>query len=128
MIFPLVNCNINLETWYEKLKNFTFKTSFLSLSIEDSKSLYNSCNIYYNKNEIFIDDNLKNIIKKIDYIIKNDFNGIAFIKLSTRSPKDSVTSINNEKMKNNFIKKLKNYNPDDKNGHTIAFVEGIYNT
>jgi hypothetical protein len=131
-----------LEKFYEELKEYTFKTEFLQLTIEESQVLYTSCKGYYSKGDFKYyfqknDENVYNEIKnKINKIINNNFEKKAFIKLSTRSPKDSITDFKknveknsiNERMIKNFCQELKKYEKNDKNGHTIAFVNSTRKT
>lgn len=77
-----------VEGWYEELKDHTFKTSFVKLTKKEAKTIKN---IFFQK-EKADEKVLKSLEKRLDKSIKENHEGKAFIKLSTRSPKDSTAA------------------------------------
>ena len=75
-----------MDGWYDNLKAFTFASSFLPLSEEEAQTIQK---IYFGeKTDI---RNLRPLEQRLDECIKKEHNGSAFVKLSSRSPKDSVS-------------------------------------
>jgi hypothetical protein len=66
----------DLDAWYDQLKSFTFKTVFLPISPAEGRSIM--------KKE---PAKLTELTQRIDAVIQQ-FGGMAFGKLSSRSPKD----------------------------------------
>jgi len=117
-----------LETWYNPLKEYTARTVFIELSKEITKELYELCNTCYieeslsNPSTVNLSESLSQVISKVDSVIKNDFNGKAFVKLSTRSPKDAITEKLNSKMEKCLIEELSKSDKTE-NGDAVAFVK-----
>lgn len=109
----------DVESWYDSMKSFTFKTEFMNLKISEGKALRKLYRQRFlsgdplSETEILCLEQLK---KKIDLLINQKFlNHGIFLRLSTRSPKDSALDFSNEK-KNEIYRKgileiLRNYNP-----------------
>jgi hypothetical protein len=70
---------LDLENWYEALKEFTFATTFLPLSNSELELI---CNVHDKKNEI---SDLNGLKLRVAPLLGPDG---AFVKLSTRSCKD----------------------------------------
>jgi len=89
------------ETWYDQLKDLTPQTIFVHLSLEDAKALYEACNYHYDTIKTEIAPNyltrLDQIAQRVDDAITT-LGGQAFVKLSTRSPKDALSGSVNERM------------------------------
>ncbi|KRW99103.1 hypothetical protein PPERSA_02935 [Pseudocohnilembus persalinus] len=89
----------NVEIWYDELKEYTFESQFIELSIETGfalKKLYQ--NNFWNKkisaqNNIIIDHQKQKLFKILQ------LNKDSFIRLSTRSPKDQVFDLDNPQQK-----------------------------
>ena len=76
---------VGMQNWYDKLKPFTFKTSFVDLTSEEADVIQG---LYYGTDTGSL-DRLSALEKRLDTCIKSEHASCAFIKLSTRSPKDS---------------------------------------
>ncbi|KAJ5078546.1 cell division cycle protein [Anaeramoeba ignava] len=119
-----------IETWYPYVEKYTLKTEVLEVSIEEAEALLNYCEEFYNSNSNIESKNLKTeenkktlslLEQRINTSIESNFNNASFVKLSTRSPKDAVTTGINEKMKQEFENELKK-SDGSPNQDTIAFV------
>jgi hypothetical protein len=81
-----------MNTWYENIKEHTFPSFEIDIGVREVDSI-----LSYNRKSFAINhhisdmekDSLKNLELKIDEILQN-IGGFGFVKLSTRSPKDSV--------------------------------------
>ncbi len=85
-----------VDKWYNNLKQFTFKSEFVTILPEEAKIIINYWNDVSSKDEsptITIPNLLNPLIERIDQKINENFdsNKGIFAKLSTRSPKDSKT-------------------------------------
>jgi len=114
-----------IESWYEILGDHTPKTEFVPLSLAEAEAFYEQCHWYYcgAKPNSQVSTQKKTLLKKIEERVDSKiklFNGKAFVKLSTRSPKDSLTSGINERMKVAFIEELKR-SDSTPNGDLCAF-------
>ncbi len=122
-IFRISN-ETNIENWYDSLKSYTMNTIFFPMSIE----LANAFVHYYKKSKgegkVTLEEEklLKKTEKRIDDIINNfqDQKKGAFVRLSTRSPKDS--RIARKKSDEIFQEELKKGNGDE-NSRLIAIVK-----
>mmetsp|Transcript_9583 Transcript_9583/g.12433 ORF Transcript_9583/g.12433 Transcript_9583/m.12433 type:complete len:363 (-) Transcript_9583:50-1138(-) len=74
-----------VDSWYETLKESTFASSFISFKSRDEIDALMSQN--------FRDESVRKILsdleQRLDRFIQEEHNGLAFVKLSSRSPKDS---------------------------------------
>lgn len=89
-----------LDRWYATLKDKTFKTEFLVLSPDEARAIVSHWEQYYrdrtsddpepDEASTTVPETLRNLCSRIDNVIASlsGGNGV-FIKLSTRSPKDS---------------------------------------
>lgn len=94
-----------VDGWYESLKDHTFATTFLDLTKKEATCIHN---IFFNiKDEKYDKSVLKNLEKRLDECIKTNHESKAFIKLSTRSPKDSTAAYRLAKSKYKEIEKSK---------------------
>lgn len=101
----------SVEEWYEHIKDLTFETYFIPMTVSDALSIQHSYESK-KKNDVkkFTDNdkaNIKNLIEKINTIIQDKFKGEpAFIRMSTRSGKDAVVKTKEfkEKLKDNLKK------------------------
>jgi len=118
-----------LETWYYDVieAGVTPKTFFLPLSMEDITALYNLCRdtqknaaVGTTYSQTGDKEKANEVATRIDKAIKS-FGGNAFVKLSTRSPKDSLHGKINNRMKDALMEALKE-SDETPNGDTIAFV------
>ena len=73
----------DLDVWYERLKHVTFPTEFIPLSRDDAKAM---CVAYKQKQE---KAHFSALVEQLDAAIGR-FGGVAFVKLSSRSPKDAT--------------------------------------
>jgi hypothetical protein len=76
----------DLEAWYEPLKEWTFKTVFVDLTIEEAQAMVA---YYESKERGAYGPVLKNLEEKIAGHMTELGGGGVFAKLSSRSPKDS---------------------------------------
>ena len=103
-----------IEQWYPILKDFTFKTYFIPLEIEDAIAMSNFYEEkYLSKNKLTRDDinRIKNLELKIQKLLDSNPNlktGGCFARLSGRSPKDGEP-YNMQKIKNNYENNLIKY-------------------
>ena len=103
-----------IEQWYPILKDYTFKTYFIPLEIEDAIAMSNFYEEkYLSKNKLTQDDinRIKNLEIKIQKLIDLNPNlksGGCFVRLSGRSPKDGEP-YNMQKIKNNYENNLLRY-------------------
>ncbi|KAG2378917.1 hypothetical protein C9374_008065 [Naegleria lovaniensis] len=95
------NC-FALDTWYQQLEKYTFRTVSVELKFEEAKALISLIKLNQSSNERVASDFkhrltdselklLKNIEERIDDCMKQHeemFKNGAFVKLNTRSPKD----------------------------------------
>lgn len=82
----------NIEKWYEEIKDFTFPTTFITMTKEEGKLLLKantSCEERIFELTKEDKEQLKKLEEKLDAEIKKFPNG-AFVKLSCRSPKDAT--------------------------------------
>jgi hypothetical protein len=89
-----------VDKWYEDLKDVTFESEFLSMTKEEALTIIHYWNDYSSKsNEPItqIPESLHSLGERIDHCIKEKFSHFpaVFVKLSTRSPKDSKTVFRN---------------------------------
>lgn len=82
-----------VETWLEQLGGHTFRTDYFLLSVDEATALKNSFKSLTKAES----DLLQQLEKKIDVLLQN-FGGVGFVKLSTRSPKDAVFELKNQKV------------------------------
>ena len=104
-----------IEQWYPIIKDFTFKTYFIPLEIEDAIAISNFYEEKFlsnnnNSNKLTYEDikRLKNLENNIQNIIDSNPNlksKGAFVRLSGRSPKDGEP-YNSQKIKNNYDNNL----------------------
>jgi hypothetical protein len=79
--------SLNIDKYYEKIEDFTFKTSFIDISPEDVRIWYK-----YNKNQTLQDEEKikwETLLTQLSKEISKFPNG-CFFRLNTRSPKDAV--------------------------------------
>ena len=104
-----------IEQWYPIIKDFTFKTYFIPLEIEDAKAMsnfYEEKFLSNNKdsNKLTYEDikRIKDLENKIQNIIDSNPNlksKGSFVRLSGRSPKDGEP-YDSKKIKNNYDNNL----------------------
>jgi hypothetical protein len=95
----------SINTWLEDLMeaNETFVTHYFDFTVEEAKALKNSFNTPSEEEKII----LLQIENKIDSLLAK-LGGRGFVKLSTRSPKDVVFELKNEKVLNQLSVELLN--------------------
>lgn len=122
----VLDCNV--ETWYEFIKDFTFKTTFCPISEREAKLFIDVFErIFRNKDSSEIGsiewrsilteeekDLLKSLESKIELSLKDYVvNGFAFVKTSSRSAKDApLVSKNFQSL---YLDYLKKYPHDEQN-------------
>ena len=122
-IFRISN-ETNIENWYESLKVYTMTTFFIPMSIELAKAFVHHHQQSKGEGKVTSDEErlLNNIeieIEAIIYSFKDPKNG-AFVRLSTRSPKDS--RITRKKSDQVFQEEMKK-GEGDENSRLIAIVK-----
>jgi hypothetical protein len=88
----------DLDVWYDRLKHVTFATEFIPLSRDDAKTM---CSAY--KQKTGATAVLPHLVERLDAAIAR-FGGVAFVKLSSRSPKDAT--VGGEETRALFLKHL----------------------
>lgn len=85
----------SVDEWYNKLTNATFRSEFISITKDEAQIIIQHWKqvTSSSEEEEAIPIGLENLVQRIDATICNKFsvNDGVFIKLSTRSPKDSKT-------------------------------------
>jgi hypothetical protein len=80
-----------MEEWYEDLKEFTFKTKIIQITKEEAITILKCHERYKKTGEIKLLtkelESLKELFSKVDAGL-TEFNNQAFLKMSSRSPKD----------------------------------------
>lgn len=85
----------SVDAWYEKAPEITFPTEFVSISSSEARAIIS----YWDKTSSKLDappvspipSSLADLVARADAVIRDRFDGSAFVKLTTRSPKDSKT-------------------------------------
>lgn len=97
-----------LDRWYASLKDKTFRTEFLVMTPDEARAIVKHWNVYFKERTSDLGDpdeyistvpqELKGLCSRIDAVIAllPSDNGV-FIKLSTRSPKDSHVAFSKAK-------------------------------
>ncbi|MFX0139747.1 MAG: hypothetical protein ACFFDN_39270, partial [Candidatus Hodarchaeota archaeon] len=122
-IFRISN-ETNIENWYESLKSYTMNTIFFPMSIELANTFVHYYQQAKGEGKVTLKEKqlLNKIEKRIDGIINNfkDPKKGAFVRLSTRSPKDScIARKKSDKIFQEELKKGKG----DENSRLIAIVK-----
>ncbi|MFX1452836.1 MAG: hypothetical protein ACFFCM_18510 [Promethearchaeota archaeon] len=122
-IFRISN-ETNIENWYESLKAYTMTTFFIPMSIELAKAFVHHYQQSKGEGKITSDEErlLTSIEIEIEDIIQSfkDLKHGLFVRLSTRSPKDS--RIARKKSDQIFQEELKK-GEGDENSRLIAIVK-----
>lgn len=105
-----------VESWYEELKDHTFQTVFIPVSNEEADSLIKSHLEYKKSGSIKIYQNLEKLKQNLDSTIKNF--GKAFVKTSSRSPKDVITN----ELENKFKEVINSLSEDKKNDNCMRYA------
>jgi hypothetical protein len=100
---------LNIENWYSNLEKFTFETKFISISQETAQAFLNfyddpkGKSKFTNKDKIL----LEKLEEELDSFIDRKIG--SFIRLSTRSPKDSaLASPKLENLMKQYLNSLNN--------------------
>jgi len=128
-----------VENWYPFIKDYTFQTQILDLSLEEANALLKYREIYIMAKRLKLDekeyidqstlnmiDNIKEKLEKCLISYRENGKG-AFVRLSTRSPKDSALS--SQKMKEmlkEIIQKSQEKDPQSINAiveDAIAYIQ-----
>lgn len=129
-----------LETWYEPLKEYTPRTMFVTLSRPQQAALYALCLQQPKESpEAPTDEDygarlaatmaclapeqrelVEEVVAEVGRAIA-EFGGEAFVKLSTRSPKDAVTGCVNKRMEAHLTREMER-SDGTPNGDSVAFV------
>lgn len=112
--------SLNLEQYYEQIKPFTFITDFIQMEIEDILIFQK----YIRQTKMTNEEIERWKIRILDPLEKSihSFPNGAFVKLSTRSPKDAV-----DKDKERLMKHLKITNPNSLNQIYIDVRKSFFN-
>lgn len=116
-IFKISN-ETNIENWYEFLKDHTMETRFLPISMELARAIINE---YEGKGNSTPEDKslLNELESELDSTLESFKSSGAFVRLSTRSPKDSRRA--REKSQEIFDTEFKK-GTGDENSRLIALV------
>jgi hypothetical protein len=101
---------LNIENWYSQLEKYTFETKFISISQETAQSFLNFYDDPKGKSKFTKKDKI--LLEKLEEELNAVIDGKigSFIRLSTRSPKDSALS--SPKLENLMKKYLNSLNND----------------
>jgi len=94
----------NIENWYEDIKDFTFKTTFITLTTDEANAI---CNHFENNTSDSVTATLNSLQNKISQGLIPFASTGAFVKLSCRSPKDVTAT--STKMKKYYDTKIQSY-------------------
>lgn len=86
--------DIGAQNWYPIFEDITFKTIFIPLSREEAINIKLQHQLYVNSPKTFSINNSSNLQKLLENELKKTNWSKVFIKLSTRSPKDSQVLLN----------------------------------
>ncbi|KAK0044948.1 cell division cycle protein 123 [Biomphalaria pfeifferi] len=121
--------DVNIETWFELIKEHSFPSTFLHISSEEAKLFvkiyerhyanlepeviaYTNWQNYLSKEEQYVISNLSERLQdKIDQFIEQE-RGFVFVKLSGRSPKDAPMV--QSQFKTIYMQHLMKANPSDR--------------
>jgi len=121
-----------MERWYSipQLRSFTPRTVFVPLSRPTANALHAhiEMKVYCRKEKIGEEEQklVEELTQQIHDVIQNEFGNQAFVKLSTRSPKDTLTAAINNRMKEALESELAKSDGSD-NGDAIAFCAAVRN-
>ena len=109
------NLSWDLDVWYPRLKQFTFKTVFISLTIKERDAILRFNDVSWknvnplNKLTNYEVQTLLELEKEIHLRIKENFSeNVAFIRLCGRSPKDGEP-LHPDQFTQNLKKNTKNF-------------------
>ena len=127
VLIELTEC----ENWINELKEDTFYTEFIPLKYKEAKSILKKHERYAFglSTQDETEEILEHLSKRIDQTIQSKkFSGQAFIKLSSRSPKDAAFEINNydEKVKEMAKVWHKTYHAELDPAHTSELLHKKY--
>ena len=121
--FYNITSKTNIENWYHNLKKYTIKTSFLDLSKDEALILIKLYENKYNLNSLsssglHLFHSLENRIDSEITLISSSKQ--AFVRLSTRSPKDSKKA--RDKRIQRYKEEINNVEHDD-NKKTLVLLK-----
>lgn len=126
-VFQLVS-QTNIENWYEDLKDYTFESVFLTISVEEATALKHAIEQWKGKVELTRQEQstISSIQKRLEIEVQKfrTKDKYVFVRLSTRSPKDSdILSERSEESYQRFLKE----SDKSKNSQVIARIRsGIH--
>ncbi|KAH3765875.1 Ras subfamily protein [Pelomyxa schiedti] len=116
--------SFGISTWYEALKEHTFRSSFLSISYDEARAIVNKNRHNVTEAEQAIIDSLQ---ERLELLMKTEYPGGAFMKLNTRSPKDVPLDqdLDCSDLAKSLVELLNAIPPEKRNNNseTIAFVK-----
>lgn len=86
-----------MNEWFDKLKDLTFDSAFVPVTAAEARQMIEYWRVAGSKLVAAADDPvvvpaaLSGLVERVDAVIHSQFPAGAFVKLSTRSPKDSTT-------------------------------------
>eukprot|EP01117_Protostelium_nocturnum_P012797 TRINITY_DN4738_c0_g1_i1.p1 TRINITY_DN4738_c0_g1~~TRINITY_DN4738_c0_g1_i1.p1 ORF type:complete len:369 (+),score=80.02 TRINITY_DN4738_c0_g1_i1:44-1150(+) len=87
--------SFDVEKWYDSINEFTFRTIFIPLSIEQATALVNHYQQFQNSKQgvytLKNEESIAELVNTLDLGIKS-LGCHSFVRLSTRSPKDAAQS------------------------------------
>lgn len=102
-----IESKYDVEHWYESLKEFTFPTYFLPLFANEAKAICNQYKYRFLKGDKIKENDillLENVKTRINLAMKQYFGEKPiFLRLSTRSPKDSALDFSNSKTNEKYL-------------------------
>jgi len=120
--------DINMDTYYEAIKDFTFETKFLAFSIPDAKALMAAYEHFMAKKSL---ENLspetiavlETLEKKLQTVVEEmrGDDGCVFVKTTCRSAKD--TAIQDNKFRELYRSLLLKKNPRHENDQVASLIE-----
>ena len=107
-----VECKYDVEYWYDSIKEYTFPTIFLPLFISEAKALRNKYKQQYLHGDSIKENDIL-CLKKLELRLSESLeihfkNKPIFLRLSTRSPKDSALDFSNEEKNSLYMKGILN--------------------
>eukprot|EP01126_Amoeba_proteus_P051454 TRINITY_DN6143_c0_g1_i3.p1 TRINITY_DN6143_c0_g1~~TRINITY_DN6143_c0_g1_i3.p1 ORF type:complete len:266 (+),score=40.32 TRINITY_DN6143_c0_g1_i3:61-798(+) len=125
------NLPFDIDVWYPLLKEHTFPTYFLPLSVKEARAILNMYQTSILRRKWLRPedvDTLRNLEDRIGLLMNKHFQGkSAFMRLCGRSPKDADPLNHQQVMESyySWMEKLvaEGYSTKDPNTHFMAFVK-----
>lgn len=131
--------DLNIESWYEIIKDFTFPTFFCPIELDDAHFFVDTYETVFRNNEASSRAELS-LILNADQMVKlrqlenklskvlAKFNGDnVFVKTSSRSPKDSpMFSVKFSNLYKENLQKLSNVDRENENNQIFCLLDAAF--